>query len=429
MSYQPISPLRHRYLQRDYLGNRSEDVNPLKSYKEDVAEWAHTKKSRMHEHCQYLLTAAANSKLLAVAIDDIGRRKILGDDPQVSIPNWYPWDWLRDIQKRILNGSYDRGKYTKYKIPKPGNNGFRTIEVPLDETRIVARNLSNLLSPLLDPNFYQLSMGFRPKRSPAHCVEVARSLTNQGMHHMVSCDIRDAFGTVPKERMLQILRSRLHQSSVMGLIEELLNPTRKKGVPQGLSISPICLNVYLDRMLDNWWGKKFPETVLVRYADDIAIFCDTHESAVDCYVALQKRIKTIGMKIKESQDEAIYDLSSGNHVDWVGFNLRCSNGEMRVRLSESSWYKLEAKLMEQKHKGESITDFDVASIGFQWLMQKALGVREAEVLVSAERIRKLADDCGLNMSMFTDEDALEAWQTGQIVAKRAQDDVSQWLPQ
>lgn len=207
------------------------------------------------------------------------------------------------------------------------------------------------------------------------------------------------------------------------------NPTRKKGVPQGLSISPICLNVYLDRMLDNWWGKKFPETVLVRYADDIAIFCDTHESAVDCYVALQKRIETIGMKIKESQDEAIYDLSSGNHVDWVGFNLRCSNGEMRVRLSESSWYKLEAKLMEQKHKGESITDFDVASIGFQWLIQKALGVREAEVLVSAKRIRKLADDCGLNMSKFTDEDALEAWQTGQIVAKRAQDDVSQWLPQ
>jgi len=86
--------------------------------------------------------------MLSIAIDDIGRREILDDDLRASTPNWYPWEWLRDIKKRVLDGSYRCGKYTKYKIPKPGKTGFRTIEVPLDETRIVARNLSNLLTPL-----------------------------------------------------------------------------------------------------------------------------------------------------------------------------------------------------------------------------------------------------------------------------------------
>jgi hypothetical protein len=431
MSYQSISPLRHRYLQRDYLGNRSEDDSPLVSYHHDVQHWARTAKKRMHEHCHSLLKAAANPRMLAIAIDDIGRRKIL-DEEQASIPNWYPWEWLREIQKRLLNGSFRPGRYKKHKILKPGKTGCRTIEVPPDCTRIVARNLSNLLTPMLDPDFYDLSMGFRPERSPAHCVMAASSLIKQGKHHLVACDIRDAFGTVPKKRMLQILSSRLHKSPVMGLIEKLLDPNRKRGIPQGLSFSPICLNVYLDHLLDHWWVKNFPSAVLVRYADDLAIFCETHESAVDCYAALRDRIEAIGMQIKESLDEAVHDLSSGDHVNWIGFNLRWANEKMRVQVSESSWYKLEAKLLEQKYErdqGESLTEHDVASIGFQWLVQKAVGVREPQVSSVAEQIRQLADHCGLNMSEFTDEDAQEAWQTGRSVAKRAQADVSKWLPE
>lgn len=435
MLYQSISPLRHRYLQRDYLGNRSEEtVNPITSYGEDVSEWARTKKSRMHEHCHSLLTAVASPRMLAIAIDNIGRKKILGDDPRVSISNWYPWDWLRDIQKRVLDGSFRSGKYAKHKIPKPGKKGFRTIEVPPDETRIVTRNLSNLLKPLLDPDFYELSMGFRPKRSPTHCVMAASSLINQGKHHMVACDIRDAFGTVPKKRMLQILSSRLHQSPVMKLIEELLDRTRKRGIPQGLAISPICLNVYLDHLLDHWWGENFPGTVLVRYADDLAVFCDTHESAVDCYAALRERVATIGMQIKESPHEAIFDLSSGEHVNWIGFNLRWTDGKMRVQVNESSWCRLEDGLSEWKYKrdkhdeGEPLSDFEIASIGTGWLTQKALGIREAEVPAVAGQIRQLGDEIDLDMSQFTDEQAQIAWQTGRSVAERAQEDVSQWLP-
>ena len=434
MPYQSISPLRHRYLQRDYLGNRSEEVDPIVSYGEDVSDWARTEKSRMYEHCQSLLKAVANPRMLAIALDQVFRAKILSDTTDVEFLNWYwyRWNWLREIQKRILNGSFRPGSYKKHKIPKPGKTGFRTIEVPPDDTRIVARNLSSTLTPLLDPDFYDLSMGFRPKRSPAHCVMAASSLIKQGMHYMVACDIRDAFGTVPKKRMLQILSSRLHQSPVMGLIEELLDPNRKRGIPQGLSFSPICLNVYLDHLLDRWWVKNFPSAVLVRYADDLAIFCDTHESAVDCYAALRDRIETIGMQIKESQDEAIFDLSSGDHVNWIGFNLRWANGKTRVQVSESSWYKLEAKLLERKckrDKGESLTGQDVASIGFQWLVQKALGVRKTQVHSVAEQIRQLADHCGLNMTEFTDEVAEDAWQSGREMVNRAHQDVSQWLPE
>jgi len=285
---------------------------------------------------------------------------------------------------------------------------------------------------MLDPDFYDLSMGFRPKRSPAHCVMAASSLIKQGMHYMIACDIRDAFGTIPKKRLLQILSFRLHQSSVMGLIEELLDRNRKRGIPQGLSLSPICLNVYLDHLLDRWWGENFPGTLLVRYADDLAVFCESHESAVDCFTALQNRIVTIGMQIKESPHEAIYDLASGDRVNWIGFKVGLANGKMRVGVSKSSWCKLEASLLERKYKhdnDEPLTHQDVALIGTGWLTQKAPGISKTRVPSVAEKIRQLADHCGLNMSEFTDEAALEAWQTGRTVAKRAQKEVSKWLPE
>ena len=49
----------------------------------------------------------------------------------------------------------------------------------------------------------------------------------------------------------------------------------------------------------------------MRYADDMAVFCESQAAALDCYEALRNRIQAVGMQIKESPDEAIRDLSSG----------------------------------------------------------------------------------------------------------------------
>ena len=122
-------------------------------------------KNRMHEHCQSLLCVVANPRMLARSIDDIGRKKILGDEGPAGLPGWYPWSWLRELQTRVLNGRFRSGKYQKFQHPKIGKEGFRTIEIPDTESRILARSLCNVLTPILDPDFNALSFGFRPGRS------------------------------------------------------------------------------------------------------------------------------------------------------------------------------------------------------------------------------------------------------------------------
>jgi hypothetical protein len=305
--------------------------------------------------------------------------------------------------------------------------------VPSTETRIVARSVSNVLVPLIDPDLYPLSLGFRPNRSPMHGIAAAEQLLQQGFTHWVVCDIRDAFGQLPKQRCLQILESRLKKSPIMWLVEEILDRQRKKGVPQGIAISPLMLNVYLDHYLDQWWLKNQPDTVLVRYADDLAIACPSHESAVASYSALKDRICTIGLQIKEELDDAVFDLSAGERIDWLGFRVRYSGEAMRLSLNDQSWQNLEMELAETKYRQnkmeETVDSRDVARIAFGWLAQKAAAFEEAQIPAVADQIRKLSlHQYGLDMSELTDEDANEAWQSAQMSLNMARHDVIEWLP-
>ena len=365
---------------------------------------------------------------MAIAIDQIGRREILGEHADDFGSNQYPWDWFRNIERRILDGTFRRGKFTKVKIPKIGKSGFRTIEIPDAESRILGRSLLNLLTPLVDPDFYQLSIGFRPKRNLAHGIAAAQLLFERGHRYMVACDIRDAFGQVPKQRMIQILRSRLHQSPVIWLIEELLDRSRKCGIPQGHSLSPLCMNLYLDHNLDRWWQESQPESVLVRYADDIAVFAESKQAAISAYHSLQQRIQSCGLKLKEGPEEAVYDLGGGDRVQWLGMSLRCAGGVLRASLAHLSWDKLRATLIDtklrlQKHEVEH----DLHLSGLQWLAQKAIAIEELAVPAVADQIRYVAADLQVSMSQLTDDLAVEAWTIGRDRAARAQNEAADWL--
>ena len=420
-------------LQSCYLSNRVKtDSKPLPAYERAVQDWALKSKAKMHEHCITLLEAVANPMMLDPSLNELLPRLRLkkAEKEVLSCPS-AKWEWLRGIQHDLLHQSFRRGKYQKYNIPKSGNRGFRTIEVPNTDTRIVARTMLSVLSPLLDPNFYPLSIGFRKHRSPLHGIAAAEQLTKRGMTHWVKCDIRDAFGKISKPTLLDVLKSRLHGSSIMWLIEEILDRNRKRGIPQGVAISPLAMNVYLDHFLDKWWVKRFPGTCLVRYADDILIACSTRHSAIEAFNALEQRARTIGMPLKESQTDAVFDLSGGEMVDWLGFQIRLHGDEFQCSLGVKSWDRLEDKLQEvraRKTKGECYTDADITLIGFGRVLEKAIAINEQQVPAVAHQIRELAKESKLDMSGFTDGEALKAWSIGQQKWQEAREKVIDWMP-
>jgi len=211
----------------------------------------------------------------------------------------------------------------------------------------------------------------------------------------------------------------------------VLGKSRKRGIPQGVAISPLAMNVYLDHFLDHWWVKRFSETCLIRYADDILIACPTRQSAVEAFHALDQRATTIGMPIKEKLTDALFDLSSGDVVDWLGFQIKLTHDELDFSLGVNSWDRLEFKLQEFKvreEKGETFTRDEINSIGFGRVCQKAVAIEKHQIAAVAQQIRELAEEADLDMTGFTDDDARKAWSIGRSKWNEAREDVIPWLP-
>ncbi|MGB8450927.1 MAG: reverse transcriptase domain-containing protein, partial [Anaerocolumna sp.] len=122
--------------------------------------------------------------------------------------------------------------------------------------------------------FSEYSYGFRPNRSCHDASKQALGYLNDGHEWIIDLDIEQFFDKVNHDKLIQILREQVNDSSVLNLIrkylkagvmEEGIVKATKTGIPQGGPVSVILLNVYLDKL-----DKELEERGLrfVRYADD-----------------------------------------------------------------------------------------------------------------------------------------------------------------
>lgn len=421
---------RHFY---SYTRNRkkNENTNALRNYEYDVNSWARKSKTRLRKHCKNLMLVLSNPIILHSGLDGMtGKKKWLDsrnsqntkNEPHKKFynePVRFMWENLRNIGDEIKKDIFTPGDYNQIKIPKIGKSGFRFIEVPPFETRIVARAILRILEPILDPDFYQFSIGFRPGYSINHGLAIASEMYAMGHTHWVNVDIRNAFGSVPLDRLFEILKSRLYDSPIIPFVRKINGKKRKTGLTQGVPTSPFLLNIYLDHFLDQWWIKKMGVGQnYVRYADDIAIFCKTKDEAISIYRTLSERMKVIGLPIKESETEAIKSLESGETVDWLGFHAKKVGNKLKFQLGESAWEKLEQRLAESKIKKKvpylTLEDDDMTiEIIDSWLIQKAPGIDISKVGQAMNRINQLIAKYSLNKEKFLDLAYVKAiWEQG-----------------
>jgi RNA-directed DNA polymerase len=112
--------------------------------------------------------------------------------------------------------------------------------------------------------------------------------------------------------------------------EERLHPT-EAGTPQGGTVSPLLLNVALHGMEQalgiryNARGENRSQYALVRYADDLAVFCPTREQAQQAKRLLATWLEKRGLKLSEDKTR-IRHLTEG--FDFLGFvrHVRCIRG-------------------------------------------------------------------------------------------------------
>jgi RNA-directed DNA polymerase len=111
------------------------------------------------------------------------------------------------------------------------------------------------------------------------------------------------FDTIPKDRLLEIVKQKISDRRVLGLIQQFLNQgileelrtwTPETGVPQGAVLSPVLDNAYLNP-LDNRMAEQGFQ--MVRYADDFVTLCRTPEEAEAALTEVRQWVEAHGLTL------------------------------------------------------------------------------------------------------------------------------------
>jgi RNA-directed DNA polymerase len=214
----------------------------------------------------------------------------------------------------------------------PKRKGTRPLGIPTLADRGVQAMVKNALEPFWEARFEGSSYGFRPGRGCHDAIEkvfcLARPRTTRPW--VLDADIEGAFNNIGHTALLQAIghfpaRKLVKQWLKAGYVEEeMLHPT-DAGVPQGGVISPLLLNVALHGMEPALGISSTPKGVLcgtyalVRYADDLAVFCPTQEAAIAAQQVLATWLGTRGLRLSDEKTH-IRHLREG--FNFLGFTIR-----------------------------------------------------------------------------------------------------------
>jgi group II intron reverse transcriptase/maturase len=240
---------------------------------------------------------------------------------------------LAELAGELRNGQWRPLPARRVLIPKPGTAEQRPLSIPSVRDRVVQAALKIVLEPIFEAGFLPCSFGFRPKRSAHDALQVLIDESWRGRRWVVETDIADCFGAIPHEQLMRTVEERVCDQGVLRLLRAMLRAgvmqdgrVRRPvtGTPQGGVVSPLLANVYLHR-LDRAWSEG-EYGVLVRYADDVVVMCQSREQAEAALRRLTVLLGELGLEPKAAKTRIVHLVEGGQGLDFLGFHNRLVRG-------------------------------------------------------------------------------------------------------
>lgn len=284
---------------------------------------------------------------------------------------------LDNLIERMKRKSYRPVPVRRTYIPKVGTTKMRPLGIPEYEDKIVQKGLAKILNAIYEQDFLDSSFGFRPNRNCHDALKILNVyIERRYTNYIVDVDIKGFFDNVDHKWMMEFLKHRINDTSLLRMIARFLKGgymeegklyKTEQGTPQGGLVSPILANIYLHYVLDLWFEKLVRKkckghAYMVRYADDFVCCFQYKEEAHHFYNALQERLAKFGLVIAEDKSKIIpfgrfaieqcrkEGKKKPSTFDFLGFTHYCSksqNGKFRVK-RKTSRKKMSAKLKESK---------------------------------------------------------------------------------
>ena len=234
---------------------------------------------------------------------------------------------LQRVHEQLRDGTYRPQPVRRAWIAKPGSKEQRPLGIPAVRDRIVQGALRHVLEPIFEVDMVEHSYGFRPGRGAKDALRRVDHLLKAGHDWVVDADLKSYFDTIPHERLLALVKTRVADGRVLALVESFLRagvletakawqPT-ERGTPQGGVISPLLANVYLNP-LDHQMAQAGWE--LVRYADDIVILSRSEAEAQNALAAVRAWVSEAGLTLHPEKTRIVNAPQPGG-FDFLGYHF------------------------------------------------------------------------------------------------------------